>query len=280
VFDWFCEFSREGLSDEDQALLDTDVDALDDPVEAKQMLRRQRKALKRARAKNRSFTSIATPEVVAMVEKVCLLDPAKAADRLFFLAACAPLLAPQQLVWLCDRITGCRIVASSSGGLTALRDAFGGVASLNAFNSPVDALEAVWWLSHAPSSVRKPFVEVKKGLVKGKPDFMDKLGKTPPPSNTWMEFDEDYLFYNVPAVYRPKANYSHAVKTIQSASSLVTPRLLPGQTFSVDDFFEFYETLKKRGDFETTEKARHDIEIDGATVQTICSSEELKENGV
>jgi len=106
LFDWFCEFNKTQLSPEDQALLDLDPDTIEDEQERKQALRRQAKAAKRARSKNRTFTSKATPELVAKVQQILdLPDHVGAADKLFFVAACAPILPRTNLLtsWIVSR---------------------------------------------------------------------------------------------------------------------------------------------------------------------------------
>lgn len=296
LFDWFCEFSKTGLSEEDQALVDANPDDIEDEVERKKLIRRQAKALKRAQAKNRSFTSKATPELVTYVTEMLEGDDhVGIADKLFYAAACAPLLTPTQLIELLETIKPTVASCSPSGSLSAVQDSVAGVIALGVFGGPTEAATGLWWLAHAPLPEGKALMmgELIKAARKGRPakeykdlfpDYVSNVGKAlkseydifNPKEHIW-----ERIAGKVPVEAKPQARYMQAALTIHDGYQFIESRLVPGQTFpSVQAMFDEIDTIRKRGDFELPNvHAYIDETINGMLVQTIVSMEELKENG-
>lgn len=297
LFDWFCEFNKTQLSPEDQALLDLDPDTIEDEQERKQALRRQAKAAKRARSKNRTFTSKATPELVAKVQQILdLPDHVGAADKLFFVAACAPIFTPNELVDLLDRVSNTIPSCSPSGGLGATQQVIQDTLAVSVYTDRVTAAEALWLLSHGPvmpsheNHLKQQFA-VMRGARRGQteyraafPDYVRNLGKVPV-DFTYDAFNADDRFWEriaarVPVEQKPNARYKEAARILSDCVAFLRPRLVEGQTFdNIEDIFEERKAIIMRGDFEYPQYAFIDEMIGTVLVQLFVSMNELKENG-
>lgn len=294
TFDWFCEFSKTELPPDEQKLIDANPDDIEDETERKQFLRRQRKALKRAQSKNRTFTSKVSPEIISIVELLLKEDNVKAADILFFLAAAAPLLTPKEIADLYGRISPCVVAAAPLGGIVRLNKiCVSVVEGGEIFESKVDGLEALFWFAHGPIGLKDKTVSVKDMVaslsgIDGNPYwdhhkiFCNQIGVKPKAIKIDV-FDEaadwERLAKILPIEYKVAAKYSAAHNVIDKCVKSVERKRLPGQKFGFTELFDEADRLFKLGDFEIPAKGYIDEEIEGVLVQTITTSEELRANG-
>lgn len=271
IFDWFCEFNKTELSAEDQAILDSPQEGLE-ADDLKRLLRKQRKVLNRAKASSRTFTSKVTPELCSMVEKIMEGDCRMAADRLRFLAAAIPSLAPAQIVELEARISGTQACGAPSGGLTTLSTILANDLTHKALEGPLEGLEAIWWFSHGKVGQKMDYKAIKK-TAKAKLVTHEgrnrKIGDVP----------QEAIYYDVVSASKPEIDYKAAVAKLHHILETVDRERLPDENFRCDTLIERYEMIRQRGDFAVPAGAYFDETIDGAHVKTICSTDELKANG-
>lgn len=296
IFDWFCEFNKSDLSPEDQAIMDADPDKITDEQERKQLLRRQAKVSKRAKAKNRKFTSKATPELVSAVRTLLEMpDHQRVADKLSYAAACAPHFSPNELVQLLEVITPIVASCAPCDRLSELRDEVGAFLELRLFTSPVEAARALYILGHGPISNSmgnnvEQMVRVlrgeKRGIIDYKrefPDFYAAIGKASDGEGLDIEKpDVDYwirVAQVLPPPFLPKAHYKQGAQVIKTAHETVSKRTGVDQYESLESLFAEFKTILERGDLGFPAYSFMDETINDIQVQTIISMLALEANG-
>ena len=304
LLDWYCPIRELDLSEEDQAILDQDAeDPALDKTERKKLLRKQRKAAKRARAKGGKFTSKVDGEFIELVSDILgSCSAAQAADKLAFVSVLSEQLNINELTDLLRRIRPYKAAFKPPRTPISFRDLLAVDEDLPV-GDRVGIYEYVYVATHYPlTSLAKTLKERKRITVDDNPEEWKFYLENDLSEGSFLFFEgevvpmEDLLdvdslrFPNkkrsnflmmgaleVPVMFKPEADYSLAVEYLNTLNEVIKRKQVPTKWDTIDDFLKEAKELNLEFDIPIT-LSLEDQEVGGCKVTTITSSSQLNSN--
>lgn len=302
LLDWYCPIRELDLSEEDQAILDQDADDPKlDKTERKQLLRKQRKAAKRARAKGGKFTSKVDGEFINLVGSILgSCSPAQAADKLAFVSVLSEQLNINEMKDLLNRIRRHKAAFKPPRTPISFRD-------LLAVDEDLPVSDRVGVYEYIYVAAHYPLVSLAKGLnererfAAADEDWKFYLDNPVDagefyffegqqvPMEELLEVDSlrfpnkkrsNFLMMgalDVPVMFKPEADYSLAVEYLNTLNEVIKRKQVPTKWEKMDDFLKDAKELNLEFDIPITLSLENQV-IGGCKVTTITSSSQLNAN--
>lgn len=308
LLDWYYPVRELELSKEDQEILKVNAEELSDAGKRKKLLRKQRKAMKRARAKSKFSSKVSGEWVELMTETIESTSPARAADKLAFVSCLAESLTINEMVDLLKRITPYKTSFKMPRNPAELRDEIKSNEDLPV-NDKLEIYEYLYAVSHIPfGNNLKKCQEVNRKRSSGKTkkwmqyvgttlsedDFLKVLGckvklvdVLDVPDLRWISRKKksdagtnDLLLaaIDVSYLFKPEIDLSKPNNSLASISFLLKRRNIKGITWdTLDELLEEYKRLEAEFNVPTMLVLMEEP-IDNCTVTTIITEAQLKAN--